>query len=257
MLEWITLTGLDHTLPRYRLVSLCRNPILSLLPLEMAFLISEPRMGGVRYPSISVASSLLDVVQETGQKSALHFCGGVARSALQGKLRDIPGLDDLVRRVDRIQINATEELITPEGIQKAQELLQKPLIFQWRKPDFSTLPQAPKGVQWLFDHSGGNGEAPATWPQLPEDPTYLVGLAGGLGPGRIDPLLRQLGFTEQVFWIDMETGLRDGEDRFSADICLKVLREAWSTIIALEEEHIQKNACKGCGSTLCICSGRE
>lgn len=186
----------------------------------MAFLVSESRMGSARYPSMAVASALADLVKSCGQKTALHLCGGVASAILQGRTRALPGFFDLLSKIDRVQINVSETMITDESIQRAQGILQKPLIFQWRQLEF---PQARVGIQWLYDVSGGLGIEPSAWPSLPQD--QVVGLAGGLGPGKVYPLLQSLENDLGGYWMDMESSLRDSQDRFSVDACFQVLEQ--------------------------------
>lgn len=225
MLTTITFTGADHTVARHRLMALCRA---GQFPVEMAFLVSEPRMGSPRYPTMAVASALVDVVRSMGQRAAVHLCGGAARMLFSGgKPGFIPGLTELLRDVQRIQVNVPEELVTSENIHKAQQVLlervgAKTVIFQWRQLD---IPAPPPGVQWLFDVSAGQGIQPDQWPTLPID--QEIGLAGGLGPGRVAPLLAKVN-SSASFWIDMESSLRTPEDRFSIDACFKVLEEAAS-----------------------------
>ncbi len=218
MLEFVTLTGADHTVQKYRMYELCSNPSV---PLEMAFLVSIPRMGSPRYPSFSVLTSLLEIARDCNQRTAIHLCGGMARIMVGlGSLSQIPGeLSSLLEKVDRIQINLPQNLITEEGISEALRRLNKPLVFQWRNQEFP--PTQPR-LQWLYDLSGGKGIVPSEWPTLPGD--QVVGLAGGLGPGRIAPLIRRM--SSGRYWIDMESSLRDSKDQFSPDICHRVLDEA-------------------------------
>jgi len=250
MLQSITFSGADHTVPRHRLLALCKTPHF---PLEFAFLVSEPRMGSARYPSMAVATSLMELVKGADQTVAVHLCGGAARIFLTGtwKTHYISGLTELLKAADRIQINVPETFVTPENIERALQVFgDKTLIFQWRQLSF---PPAQPNVQWLYDVSAGQGQAPTAWPGLPLD--QMVGLAGGLGPGRVGPLLSTLGRVDQYFWIDMESSLRDREDRFSVDACFKVIEEAHEAMEDLTREENQKYACGTCGNfPLCPCT---
>lgn len=65
-------------------------------------------------------------------------------------------------------------------------------------------------MPFLFDRSGGRGEAPDLWPEVPSD-DMLVGYAGGLSPDNAAALVRKLAGTRPHarFWIDMESGIRE------------------------------------------------
>jgi len=189
---------------------------------------------------MAVASGLVEIVKSMGQKTAVHLCGGAARLlfARGWRVGFLPGLVELLRNIDRIQINVSQDLVTSENILRAQQVLQdllgeKTLIFQWRQLEF---PTPPPGVKWLFDVSGGQGEAPKIWPSLPDN--QEIGLAGGLGPGLVAPLLTQVGFTGTDFWIDMESSLRDREDHFNIDACFQVLEEAHTSRVVEERNKI-------------------
>jgi hypothetical protein len=53
------------------------------------------------------------------------------------------------------------------------------------------------------------------------DTHALVGYAGGLGPETVAKVLPQL--TQATpFWIDMESKIRNGDDRFDVGLCRRV-----------------------------------
>lgn len=222
MLKWITLTGADHTISKEDLASLCRNSPRSV---EIAFLVSSSKAGTARYPTLDLAIDLADAVRGAGQKVAVHLCGRVAKAFLMEgtqapKQRN---LWDLLRLAGRVQVNASSAIMTENNLDNAQDLLAPAeVIFQLRRLQF---PTARAGRSWLFDKSGGRGTEPSEWPALPTD--QIAGLAGGLGPGRIAPLLARLGQTEPGYWIDMESSLRSPEDTFSRGQCERVLEEAY------------------------------
>lgn len=242
MQPWVTFSGADHTVARHRVIALCQG---AKEPIELALLASAMRTGSNRYPNMHLARGLAEVIKGAGQQVAVHLCGDVARMTLGNWLPGLlPGLHDLLTIADRIQVNLPEKVVTPENVQKIKQVLteqigEKPVIFQWRQPIFPN-PQA--GVQWLFDCSAGHGKAPENWPELPED--QVVGLAGGLGPGRVGPLVSSLDY-DSLFWVDMESSLRDQEDRFNVDACHRVLEEFSD---ARTESMYRKWACGACGN---------
>ena len=73
-------------------------------------------------------------------------------------------------------------------------------------------------VSWLFDRSAGTGAVPDSWPAHPGHSRF-VGYAGGLRPDNLAGLLPLLGAGGGPYWVDMESGVRDAEDRFDVGLC--------------------------------------
>ena len=75
----------------------------------------------------------------------------------------------------------------------------------------------PSSYSILFDASGGNGVEPGHWPA--SLPGLRCGYAGGISARNVIAQLRALSTLlapAEIIWIDVESGVRDG-DRFSLD----------------------------------------
>jgi hypothetical protein len=83
----------------------------------------------------------------------------------------------------------------------------------------------------LFDPSGGRGIAATAWPVLPG---VHLGYAGGIGPDNITAVLqrlRQICAPETDLWIDMESRVRNDDDKLDmARVCM-VLSKAQQCIL--------------------------
>ena len=89
--------------------------------------------------------------------------------------------------------------------------------------------QHPK-VDYLYDRSGGTGKTRfGQWPP-PSNPAIRHGYAGGISPDNIHEALRfASGHPGFRIWLDMETGVRDGQDRFDLSKAQKVAAAVFSS----------------------------
>lgn len=72
------------------------------------------------------------------------------------------------------------------------------------------------------DIAGGRGRIPASWPANPPA-GRRVGFAGGLNPDNVAQHVEAIaGSRDLTYWIDMESGVRDDDNRFSLDKCQAV-----------------------------------
>ena len=76
----------------------------------------------------------------------------------------------------------------------------------------------------LFDPSGGRGIEPFRWPSTPLG--VRMGFAGGINPHNVLGVLDDIGLRPDPFWIDMESGVRDTNDRFDLGRVRAVLEAA-------------------------------
>ena len=122
---------------------------------------------------------------------------------------------------DRVQINTADPNVKPALISNWAQHVEVSAILQCRG-DFPEV----SGVEFLFDASGGRGLAPNSWPQgMPR----RCGYAGGLNPDNVAAAVADIGTKASLYWIDMETGVRDDHDRFSIDKCQAVCEAVYGT----------------------------
>lgn len=217
----ITLTGVDSSTPVLEAVELYRRE----MRLELGILFSDSRAGAEnRYPEHRWIESFTAEITAVHPEAALalHICGSARRRFLE--TGDLAGFTAL-HRFNRIQLNGTFD-------PAESRLLEKQLSHSPRGPAIITqheinpaLAQAISSHrhQVLFDASGGRGIRREDWPAPIRG--KRCGYAGGLGPLN---LAQELPRMEQVargtsVWVDMESGIRDAEDRFSLPAAHRVL----------------------------------
>lgn len=202
--KFITFTGADDYTPIAGMIELSM-----LYPIEWGILFSPKRQGEGRYPSMPFIERL---VGEYSLEFSAHLCGGDSRTVVEtGNSQH----DALIKSYFlRAQINTTANP-DPLEIRKWARSLDITPILQCRSmfPDHDA-------VEWLFDASGGRGIAPAAWPK--PWPNVLSGYAGGLNPLNVANAVSTIGQMTDNYWIDMETGVRDANDRFDLSLCRQV-----------------------------------
>lgn len=155
--------------------------------------------------------------------TALHICGNMARSTLFTNSkwhRLMPLLD----RVQRIQINGT--LDRTDVVRTCRRFKFHTIITQHTEANAGLLDDILcDNHAILIDNSGGRGILPSEW--VRPKTTKRVGFAGGLSPDNIEvegPKILEV--AREGDWIDMESGVRIGNDYFSADKVKAVMRWA-------------------------------
>lgn len=213
------LTGADDETDVDRMVAL-----QSRFDVEWGILFSPKLQGQGRYPSLDFVASLVG----RGLNLAAHVCGAHARTAAEGGGLGVLGVVPK-GTFARVQFNLSW---TPSKLEvlrdAARSVGANRAILQWRA---STFP-VDDAVDWLFDTSGGRGQAPAAWPRpVPRRDGTRIGFAGGIGPGNVRRTLSEIGLlnpSRLPFFIDMESSLRT-EDRFDLDLCEDVLTQVSRT----------------------------
>lgn len=220
--RFITFTGVDDSCDVSQLRILQRD-----YPVEFGVLFAPNRTGAARYPSYGFARSL----DGAGLRLSAHVCGAFSRQlAEDGR---IPALEPILATgmFSRIQVNIADGLAAPDRIREFARDFGMRAILQSRHP--VEFPHC-LAVDWLYDTSGGRGEAPAAWPSRGADPDRLVGYAGGVNPANVASVVAQVGATAGDYWIDMESGVRlvsSSTDRFSLELC----REVCAAVFPAEE----------------------
>jgi len=222
-LELVTITGADDHVDPNALVELSL-----LFPfVEWAILASASRVGSHRYPTQEWIGELLAAAQKVPMRLAVHLCGSRSRAFRAGAFEDaLAELPVGPRAFQRVQVNGWDvgDRCGP-GID-FDVILQVRSEDQMNETagrlDFGDR-MGLQGIALLFDPSGGRGKASTKWPIPP--PGVKVGYAGGLGPSNLVGPMRDIliarmaakaayGERVQPYWLDMESGVRDGEDNF-------------------------------------------
>lgn len=196
---FITFTGADDHTDVYGMKAIHER-----YPVEWGILFSRDRQGNEnRYPSYNKAVAMMT----SGLRMAAHLCGQYAQDIMRYAIDSEWSFP--VNGAKRVQINSREPSVA--AAQRFGQMFGRRCILQCRDPH--EFPPE-HDVDWLFDASGGRGVRPATWPN---HPGRLVGYAGGITPEnvletieRINGLMGDTG----PYWLDMESGVRDENDRF-------------------------------------------
>ncbi len=200
----ITLTGIDeHTDLLEVRRRLLHNPVV-----EIGILATESPDGRPRYPShdfIAYAASYL------APRCSIHFCGSRIRDRLLNGRGSVDGwFGDHGAR--RLQVNGT--ITGDHAIAICLRYWRLGVITQHTAANAALLADAiGPNHQLLVDGSGGRGLVPPCW--VAPVTTKPVGYAGGLGPRTLPFELPKIAsIAHDGAWIDMESSLRDGNDRF-------------------------------------------
>lgn len=209
--RFVTFTGVDDRTDIDEMFRLSQQ-----YPIEWGVLFSPKRQGQGRYPTLAFIRHLVNARVRNGHKLSLsaHLCGDDARMVMA--TGNSP--HDLVLRgnFQRAQINTADPHVDVERIATWGRALELTPILQCRGPFPSH-----EGVQFLFDTSGGRGLLPDAWPAAHRSGEF-VGYAGGLNPGNVAAAVRSIGMAATHAWLDMESGIRNEEDRFSLQKCRAV-----------------------------------
>ena len=206
MLTRVTITGADDKVDPQVLVGLSKEfPFV-----EWGFLFSAKRAGTQRYPSNPWIGELQGLAESSGMNLSAHLCGADARR-LQTSDAWVP-----FRGFQRYQINGYESPV-PRIVRLAASPRVEFILQARDEASLALVGQDARSIGYrsasvLFDPSGGRGVEPFKWPV----PPYLVrmGYAGGIKPETVIEVLKDIGPIDYPFWIDMESGVRDAEDRF-------------------------------------------
>jgi hypothetical protein len=203
--EFITFTGADDWTALEGMHDLSRK-----YPIEWGILFSRSRQGKEpRYPGGDAQSRFL----HSNLRMSAHLCGEYSRKIMAGE--DIVGMIPVdLGYFNRIQINHADPI--PLRVQEFGNSWGPRCIAQTRSDYWPPW----RSIDWLFDRSGGRGEAPTAWPAHPRD-NRMVGYAGGISPETIRGVMSVLEHIGGRYWIDMETGVRTG-DRFDLEKCRQV-----------------------------------
>lgn len=203
---FITFTGVDAftSLPGMR-------ELAAQYPVEFGVLFSPSRQGkDNRYPPVS---AVMELTRSVGMPLSAHLCGADARAVIESGRSQWDGL--LKHHFSRAQINTSNPAVDPIAIGAWAARVMLRAILQCR----GALPVGDE-VDYLFDASGGRGIVPTAWPAGVDG--QLCGYAGGLNPDNVAGLVARIAPHAGSYWLDMETGVRDENDRFDLSKCRAV-----------------------------------
>ncbi len=209
----ITFTGIDEQTPFPELQKLLAAGV------ELGILVTKYPDFRHRYPSTDWVDRTIRELADYGS-IALHICGTDARRDLMNDT-----FDYILEGVSRIQLNGQ---VSPGEAEALIERYPDQAFITQYVGDPTELHRADLGPRHsvLVDESGGRGVLAKDWPLLRT--TKPVGFAGGLNAKTIPKELpRILKEAKPGWWIDMESGLRDDLDWFSA-------QKAWETLETIQ-----------------------
>lgn len=224
MLSLVTLTGADSgTDPELMFDLQRRYPFL-----EWGILYHASKEGG-RYPGREWLASFCERVRKQAKRPrlALHLCGEEANRALAQGVPFLSARD--LALFGRIQMNINGQT-AGWGAERVMEACrhypEKTIITQHNQNNqvLSFAVTAPNHAI-LFDASGGRGTEREEWP-LPLEGKWC-GYAGGLSADNLEEKhLDAIAHASDktFYWIDMESSLRNVQDRFSIAKCDEVAR---------------------------------
>jgi hypothetical protein len=193
-----------------------------LYPIEWGVLIGG-NPAKARYPRLEWINQIAEFVLSSWETLAyinlsLHLCGDHAQRAMTD-LAMPEGLN--LGAFDRIQVNALDYDVAALG--RLSEKFGLDVILQHRGDVFPS--DLPPGVFALYDRSRGTGQRPTSWPTRVRG--QFIGYAGGMNPENVLDTVQIVtapATFDAPYWIDMESGVRDVQDRFSLDACEIVAR---------------------------------
>jgi len=164
---------------------------------------------------------------------SLHLCGEFAGKALVGDFDNLhKSLGKHIACFKRMQLNVVGRKQKEKYLLAVPSENIKQIIIQTCDVDHMQMYDALSlksnvNCAPLFDISGGRGRyEPISENMFLCDVPY-IGIAGGITPDNcvtvVDDIIKY-DFMEREFWIDMETGVRDNQDRFSTDACYEVCK---------------------------------
>lgn len=220
----VTFTGADDNTNIQDMIDLSNEHSI----IEFGILYSKERQGTPRYPSMEWIEELTAKAEESSSwiSLALHVCG---KTNIENLLHFREPFPNIASSFTRVQLNF---MYKNHSLKDLTNFMEKCTGEMWdviiqdndANEGLEILESIHTGFGMLQDSSGGRGVTPGGW-RMPK--TGLYGFAGGLGPDNIlehlptfEKLMHE---SEGIFWIDMETKLRDAEDKFSLDICRQVI----------------------------------
>lgn len=219
----ITFTGVDSETDLDALVNTAKN---SIIPVEIGILFSVNQMGkSPRYMELKQINEVAKKLKERGIDTALHVCGRNTRGELSK-------LD--VTNFSRVQING--KMLPLDFISVSRELVGQEIIAQFNEANAhvaAIVNGTDINSSLLVDRSSGRGISSDNWFFIPAKTVIetrgKLGFAGGINENNvIDKVKEVTTFIDSVrpdlrVWFDIESGVRNEEDRFSVEKISEIL----------------------------------
>lgn len=205
----------------------------SKLPLEFGVLYSPSKNGKAnRYPTHEWSKNFARINQHVHIKKSLHLCG----QSVKNFLDDPESMRSLWFFYDRIQLNFSmseyKNYPLEQKLVEAMFITLRPLILQHNNSKDKFLREFMQNqskhchlLHVLFDASGGRGQVIENVQQAFEN--IYCGYAGGIGPETVKNIVEKVEEvnvgTNNQYYIDMESKIRDDNDWFSLDKCASVI----------------------------------
>jgi len=191
---------------------------------EFAVLYSHSRAGNEpRYPERKFVAHFGRTAHAHGVMAAVHLCGSAVADFVAGE-EDVV---QIARGFRRVQLNFSAGSAPFTLAELNAAIGRHPGIVITQHNDANREVAAAVTAanhHVLFDSSLGKGIRTVEWPE--PLPGKTCGFAGGIGPdnaGEVVASLRRKFGRDGHYWIDMESRIRDADDRFDLDACRAVL----------------------------------
>jgi len=178
-----------------------------------------------RFPSIEWINNFLFKTHGQGMNTSIHLCGKAVLDFADNE----PNIMYLVQHFDRVQLNFNAKLSEKRNnldkIVEAANSSDKQIIIQYNKQNKDYLNRFDLSkIHVLLDASGGYGRTPSSWENIGRFGAF-VGYAGGIHPFNARNVLYAVSqVSTSDFWLDLESGARDDDNRFSLDKAESILK---------------------------------
>lgn len=248
-LEKVTITGADDDVDLDQLLAV-HDRYQAYGAVEWAVLYMPEKAGSPRYPT---EEWIEDFLQCELEHTAIHLCGSMVFESILNAVKGDRIFESLAR-FNRVQVNVNarkQEFSDEEVLTIYRKLLDEGLnlILQYHdrtaaviREFLGTSPgeETLQRVELLMDASQGKGIRPASWPEplVIDGRPVRCGFAGGLGPDVMTVELPKIDAVSSAhgnfpYFIDMETGVRSGHNRFDLE---KVDRALYYSLITMPDE---------------------
>lgn len=245
----VTITGADHSIDPVAL-----GPLSKKYPfVEWGILFSRTRQGQSRYPHHPWIEKFKNIYWNFSHPDyfpinmSCHLCGQWVRETLNGEFTFWDAHTGIINCARRMQLNMVDADFMALDFGKLRETISKAFYKDLLVPDvILQTKRAFQRYEWLrtlnaegrffkfdmlYDVSGGKGKLPSNW--APPVDGVFCGYAGGLGPDTLEDQLEKIAAVigDNKCWIDMESRVRDEDDKFDlgkVERCLEIASK-WVT----------------------------
>lgn len=219
IIDRVTITGADNDTDPQCLIDITKKfPFV-----EWGVLFSKQRTNTPRYPNKYYGYTLkkLGLDQGLDMKLSAHICGNWTKEFFKGNFtfesNFLPlQFEDIFERI-QLNFNSKYNDFDINKVLEIIELNYVDFIFQYNESNSELCNKVKdkfENINFLYDSSGGRGIERNKWPSPIKH--HFTGYAGGLTPGNIKEQLKLIEEScnkDDIIWIDVETGVRDDNDK--------------------------------------------